>query len=131
MGYVRAATHPAADVNAEASARLSVLLARHGVEAEVVKGERGMIVGAAFKGDLEFAPHVLVELVAYEIAEERLRVRIDVEDFGVRDAGAVTGGDVAHGVSAGFARRDADFGKGAKQGRRFFQLQVIKLHVLA
>ena len=123
---MRAAAHPAADVNAEASARFAVLLARHGVEPQVVKGERGMVVGAAFEGDLEFAPHVLVELVAHEIAEERLRVRVNVEDFGVRDAGAITGGDVAHGVAACLARRDADLGQGAEQRGRFFQSQVVK-----
>src|SRR5262249_4825366 len=62
---VRPAAHPAAYITAKAASRFAVLLARHGVESQIVKGERGMIFGAAFKGDLEFATHVLVELVAH------------------------------------------------------------------
>ncbi|MCG3143697.1 MAG: hypothetical protein HONDAALG_01059 [Gammaproteobacteria bacterium] len=96
-----------------------------------MKRKRGVVFGAAFKCDLEFAAHVLVELVAHEVAKQRLRVWINVEGFGVRNPGAVTGRDVAHSVAAGFARRDAHFGQFAHQRRRVLKQQVVKLRILA
>ena len=75
--------------------------------------ETAGVTFATGEGDFEFAAEVLGIRVAEEEFHVGLRVRRDVEGFVGADAGVGARGNVADGVSAGFASSDAGRGEAA------------------
>ena len=55
---------------------------------------------------------------------------IDIERFGVADAGERACGDIADGVAASFARRDADRAEPPHDGRRVVDVDEVILEIL-
>src|ERR1700694_2401688 len=88
-----------------------------------------MIFGATFESYLELSPQVLVVLVAHQVAKQRLGIRPNIESFGRRRSGAITGCDIANRVAAGLARSNPGFCQEAQEVRSFFQLDVVDLRV--
>ena len=86
---------------------------------------------AAGEGDFEFAAKVLHVVVAQQKPGQGVGIGGGVEGFGAADAGQLAAGDVAHGVAAGFAGGDADGSQSAHQVRCVFDMDVVKLDVLA
>ena len=81
--------------------------------------------------DLELSSKALgVRMTEHEF-RRCLGVGNHIEDFGSADTGQRAGRDVANGVAAGFARRDADGGKAPHQRRRVVDVDKVKLKVLA
>ena len=86
---------------------------------------------AAGERDLELAAEILRVGMAEQKAHGRLRVGRDVERLVAAHAGERAGGDVAHRVAAGFARRDADRGQAPHDVRRVLDVDEVELEVLA
>src|SRR5262249_25221646 len=101
----------APDRDLEAAARASVRALDTGAEADVVDGGLRGVLGAALEGDLELAGQRGREGMAEEKARERLGVGRHVERLLGGNSGPRAGRDVAHGVAAGLAGREAGFGQ--------------------
>ena len=65
-----------------------------------------------------------------QIARQSFGVRRDVEDLGRRHAGVRARRDVAHGVAARLARRQARVGQPSHRQFDVVQLQEVELQVL-
>ena len=87
--------------------------------------------GRAVEGRLDLARHHLRRRVAHEVAHVRARVRREVEELVVRDAGPRVAGDVADGVAAALARGQAGVRELADRGGGVGQRDVVQLDVLA
>ena len=85
---------------------------------------------AAGESDLEFAAEVLALGMAEQVVSRHLRVGRYVESLIAADAGDGAGGDIADGVAAGLARRDADRGQPPHRCGRVFDVDVVELKVL-
>src|SRR5207253_1290838 len=90
---------------------------------------RGMIFGAAFEGNLELAPQVLVVLVSHQVTEQSFGIRPDVKGFAGRSSGAVTCRDIAHGISASLTRGNSRLAQKTQERRCFFEFHVIYLGI--
>ena len=91
-------------------------------EAQVVHiGEAAGILRAAAERGFEFPAEALAVRVAQQELRKRPRVRGDVENFILADAGKWAGGDIAHGVAAGFARGDSRRGQPAHDASAYRQ----------
>ncbi len=99
--------------------------------AEIVHGGETVVVVGGGEGRLELAGELLRNLQAEAVHGDGLGVGRDVERLVGADAGEVVGGDVANGVAAGLARRQADRRQQAHDRRRVGQLDVVELEVLA
>ena len=119
---------PAARRHAEADGTVRIFCRQ---EAEIVNGRHGAVVPAPGEGDLELARQALVERVAQEMCGDRLGIGGHVEDLALADAGQVAGGDVADGVAAGLAGRDADFRQPPHDRAAVLDTRVVQLDVLA
>ena len=103
-----------------------------GDQAHVVQaGQAAGVLRAAAERRLEFPAEILAIGMAQQKFGQRARVRRDVENFVLADAGIGAGRDVAHGISAGFARGDVRGGEAAHQAGRVVNLNVMKLKILA
>ena len=131
-GLLRHGAESSADPQLESAPRLAVFLASDRDGAEIVQPhQRAGILFAAGKRDLEFPPERLcVRMPQHEI-RDRLRVGRDIERLFAADAGDRAGGHVAHRIAASFAGRDADRRETPHQRRRVFNVDEMKLHVLA
>src|SRR5260370_29755421 len=90
-----------------------------------------MVVGATFERDLELSSQVLVVLVAHQETKQSVGVWLNIEAFCSRRTGAIARRDVAHRVSAGFARSDAGRGQEAEEIWCFLQLHIIDLGIFS
>jgi len=120
----------AAHVHQEPPAFGPLLLADPGHEADVVEPHGGMVLGAAFEGDLELPAHDLVVVVSDQVAKQGVRVGGDFEELGGRGARAVAGRDVAHGIAARLAGRNPGGGEEGQERRGLVELEIVDLGVL-
>ena len=118
-----------AAADADAEALLPALFDGH--QADVMDRDQAAVFLAGGVRDLELARQLLVDGVPQEVAQRRLGVRRDVEHAVIGDAGERVGGDVADGVAAGLARRDADLGEAAHHLRRVFEHHEVDLDRLS
>src|SRR5687768_5834965 len=100
MRQVRRAAQSAAQVDPESSLQFTVNYASDRPKTYIVNAQTGVIFGAPFKGDFKLPPQILTVFIAHQVAEQGLDVGRNIEGFGVRDAGAITGCDIAHSVAA-------------------------------
>ena len=94
-------------------------------------GQSACFLGASGKGDFEFATKVLAVGVPEEELGEGVRIRRDIECFGMTHARKRTGRDIADGVSAGFAGGNAHGGEAAHEVGCVFDVYVVDLNILA
>ena len=132
LRVLRHGAEPAAHDELEAALRLAVddARARDGAEVVEVRHAAGVVL-AARERDLELAAEVLRVVVAEQEERQRVRVGRDVERLRVADAGVRALRDVADGVAAGLARRDADGGQAAVHVGRVLDVHEVELDVLA
>src|SRR5215471_2285865 len=88
-----------------------------------------MIFGTAFKGNLELAAQILIELVSHQIAKQGLGIGSDIERFGCRSSGPIASRNVAHRIPTGFAGSNSSVSEKPQQVRSFVQVDVIDLCV--
>ena len=98
--------------------------------AEVVDRRGHVILRAPLEGDLELARQRRAQTVAQQEPRQRFGVRRHVESLPGRGARVRAGGDVAHRVAAGLARRDARVGEPAHRVFHVVQLHEVELDVL-
>ena len=89
----------------------------------------GMLRAAAERR-LEFPAEVLAIGMAQQEFRKRARIRRDVEHFVRADARVGASGDVAHGISASLARRDARGRQPPHHAGRVVNVNVVKLKIL-
>ena len=94
-------------------------------------GGDGGVGLAAGEVDLELAGQELGDGVAHPVADEGAGVGRGIEDFVLGDAGPGVGGDVAHGVAAGFARGESDGTQDAEHVGHLVERDEVDLDVLA
>ena len=131
LRQMRRTAKPTTEIDSKPALNLAIQFTGSGPEANVVNAQRGMIFGAAFEGNLELAPQVLVVLVSHQVMEQRFGIRPDVKGFAGRSSGAVTRRDIAHGIAASLTRGNSSFGQKTQERRRFFEFHVIYLCIFA
>ena len=105
--------------------------AGRGDDADVVEHRLAAVGRAAGEVDLELAGQPLAVRVAEQEVGGGLRPRRDVEHLLRARAGEVAAHDVAHGVAARLARRQADRRHQAQDLGRLLERDEVELHVLA
>ena len=129
---VRVGAEAAGDEHAEARFGRAVgQCARRSDDADVVEHRLAAVGRASGEVDLELAGESLAVRVAEEEIGGGLRPRRDVEHFLGAGPREVAPHDVAHGVAARLARRQADGGHQAQDLGRLFELDEVELHVLS
>src|SRR6266568_550372 len=129
LRQMRRTAKPTAEIDPKPALNLAIQFTGSGPEANVVNAQRGMIFGAAFEGNLELAPQVLVVLVSYQVTEQSFGIRPDVKGFAGRSSGAVTCRDIAHGISASLTRGNSRLAQKTQERRCFFEFHVIYLGI--
>ena len=128
LGLHRHRAEPSADHDAESALAVSELRYRP----EVVEGdETTRIVFAARESDLELTAEILNVGVTQQVLRDRVGVRSDVERLRGADPGVLAGGHVADAVATGFARGDPDRREPAHHVGSLFDVNEVKLNVLA
>ena len=94
-------------------------------------GQAASLVLAAGEGDFELAAEALRVGMTKQELGACFRVRCHIENFAAAHTGERTSGHVAHGIAASFTRRNTDSRKPAHQARSVFNMNVVKLEVLA
>ena len=123
---------PAADDDLEAALELAVDFADRGDVTDVVHlDDPTGVLRATAEGRLEFPAKLHRVRMAHEEPRERVRIGRDVKGFVVAHAGNRAGGHVADGVAAGLARSDAYRGETAHKCGRIFDVDEMKLEILA
>ena len=121
----------AGDGDSEAANRTTVHVLDTRVPANIVDRRSDVILGAAFKGNLELAWKHRAQRMPEQITRQCLGVGRDVEGFVARDAGIRARGDIPHRIAARFARRHAGSGELAHRRFGIVQLDEMQLDVLA
>ena len=127
------AAESATDQHPEPALLDAIYIANLRDEADVVNAGDGAIavVLASGKSDLEFARQIIEIGMPQQEAGNAQGIGRNVESFRGADAGNGAGGDVAHGIEAGFARGQAGLGEYAHGLRHVCELHEMELHVLA
>ena len=121
---VRNGAKSSAHVHGKPALFFAVFGARDGDQAQVVhvREAAGVLRAAAERG-LEFPAEALAVRVAEQEFRQRAGIGRDVEDFVLADAGIGAGGNIAHRISAGFARGDIRGGQAAHQRSAYRQCE--------
>ena len=131
LGRVRVGAEPAGDEHLEAGLGGAVgERARRGHHTDVVEHRLAAVGRASGEVDLELPWQPLAVRMAEQEVGRRLRPRRDVEDLLRARAGQMAAHDVAHGVAARLARRQADRGHEAQDLGRLLERDEVELHVL-
>src|SRR3989441_9174560 len=131
LRQMRRTAQPTAEIHSKPALNLAIHFTGSGPEAYVVNAQGGMIFGAAFEGNLELAPQVLVVLVSHQVTEQSFGIRPDVKGLAGRCSGAVTRRDIAHGISTSLTCSNSSLGQKTQERRRFFEFHVIYLCIFA
>src|ERR1035441_5982272 len=128
LGFGGQGSEAAADRHTESAAAI----AQDRAQADIVDGAGDAIVAAAtVERDLELARQIAGEILSQKRVADSLGVGPYVEDLVAAQARQRAGGDVAHGVVAGFAIGESGVGQQVHDVGHLGQGHEVILHVLA
>ena len=122
---------PTADEQLESALQFSIDHSRRRDAAEIVqRHQRARFMLATGECDLKFPPEILGVRMAEQIIRARLGIRRYIKRLGAADTGQRAGGDISHGISAGFAGGDADRRQAPHERGGVFDVDEVKLNIL-